>query len=299
MLIMLLVSACKNTNEEASELVNEEYERLFAEMMDPATVEEMNDKYMEMLLDQELSLAEKKELTEQAVYYFRKAEKPANTFHYLFELLKNHEPENRMDRLKEMVELIEKNGNIDLANSMKYLYAARYPKDKKFFRNLGKEFQVRDFDFDAHLKSLENIAFQDLEEKGSVDRLSVRNYINNCEMFALVNPNDKRTPNYLDAAAQLAHRMHMFGKALDLYDWILEKHPDYEKASTAMFVKGFILDSELKRYDEARQVYTEFLEKYPETMLARDVKTSLEFLGKSDEEILQALQDRRKEANLK
>jgi tetratricopeptide (TPR) repeat protein len=296
-LLLMLVSACKNTKEEADFILNEEYERLFAEMMDPATVEEMNIRYMEMLADKEMSQKEKKELAEQAIYYFRKAEKPANTFYYLFELLKSHEPDNRTGRLKEMIELIETNGNTDLANNMKYLYASKYPKDRDFIRSLGKEFKVKDFDFDSHLKSLENSAFQDMEKKGGVDRLSIRNFINNCEIFALVNPDDKRTPAYLDVSAQLAHKMQMYGKAIELYDWILEKHPDYEKASTAMFVKGFILDSELKRYDQAREVYTEFLEKYPESLLVRDVKTSLEFLGKSDEEILKALQERKKDSN--
>lgn len=298
-MLLFLVSACKNAKEEPGANVNEEYEKLFSEMMDPATIEEMNIQYMELLADSEISEEEKKQLAEQAIYYFRKADKQANTFYYLFELLKNHKLENRSSRLKELIELIDENGNPDLAKNMKYLYAGRYPKDREFKRSLGKDLKPENFDFDAHLRSLESSAFDDMEQKGGVDRVSVRNYINNCEIFALVNPEDNRTPAYLDAGAQLAHRMKMHGKAIELYDWILDKYPDYEKASTAMFVKGFILDSELKRFDQAREVYIEFLKKYPGSVLARDVQTSLDFLGKSDEEILQALQDRKKETDNK
>jgi len=57
-----------------------------------------------------------------------------------------------------------------------------------------------------------------------------------------------------------------------------------------LFLKGFILSDELKKYDEAKKIFNEFLEKYPDSELADDVQSLLKYMGKSDKEILEMME---------
>ena len=76
-------------------------------------------------------------------------------------------------------------------------------------------------------------------------------------------------------------------KAVEYYETFFEKYPDNEDAPQALFMAGFILANELKKYDEASKAYNKFLEKYPNNELAFSAKSELDNLGKDPEEILQ------------
>lgn len=54
----------------------------------------------------------------------------------------------------------------------------------------------------------------------------------------------------------------------------------------ALFLTGFIYANELKDTDSARISYSLFLEKYPESKLVTSVKSELNNLGKTPEEII-------------
>ncbi|MEN0006956.1 MAG: tetratricopeptide repeat protein, partial [Bacteroidota bacterium] len=77
-----------------------------------------------------------------------------------------------------------------------------------------------------------------------------------------------------------------------IYDQIYENYPDYEKAPQSLFLKAFTQDNDLKRPDEARKLYEEFLERYPEDDFADDTQFLLENLGKDDEEIIKSFQEK-------
>ena len=49
---------------------------------------------------------------------------------------------------------------------------------------------------------------------------------------------------------------------------------------------GFILANDLKDFENAKQTYNLYLEKFPNGQLADDARVELENLGKSPEEIL-------------
>jgi hypothetical protein len=54
-----------------------------------------------------------------------------------------------------------------------------------------------------------------------------------------------------------------------------------------LFLKGFALENEFYRTEDARKTYESFLTKYPQDSLADDVKMLLQNLGKRPEEIIQ------------
>jgi len=77
-----------------------------------------------------------------------------------------------------------------------------------------------------------------------------------------------------------------FKMASVFYFNVFEKYPDSKEAPVALFQSGFILDNELKNYDEATKRYNLFLEKYPDHKYAPIVKQSLDIMGLSPEDII-------------
>ncbi len=77
-----------------------------------------------------------------------------------------------------------------------------------------------------------------------------------------------------------------YRKASDTYYLVYEKFPESEEAPVALFQSGFILDNELRNFDEATKRYNLFLEKYPNHKYAKIVQQSLDIMGLDPEEII-------------
>lgn len=119
-------------------------------------------------------------------------------------------------------------------------------------------------------------------------------YINMCEMYAGVIPSDEQSAEYLIKAGEMARNTNQFSRALTIYDWVMDKFPDSDRAPQALFFKGFTLDDSMNNKDEAKKYYEEFLTKYPKDEFADDTQFLLDNLGKSDDEIIQAFENKRK-----
>lgn len=123
---------------------------------------------------------------------------------------------------------------------------------------------------------------------GRIDLRRANDFITGASLFALVSPEDAQSPALLYKAAETARTIQAFSKAIELYDWLIEKYPNFENVAQAMFLKGFTLDNDLRRLEEARQVYEDFLAAYPQDDFADDARFLLDNLGKTDEEIIQS-----------
>ncbi|MCB0552509.1 MAG: tetratricopeptide repeat protein [Phaeodactylibacter sp.] len=122
----------------------------------------------------------------------------------------------------------------------------------------------------------------------------VNNYVASGELYAMLLPNAPDAPNVLYESAEAARSIRSFTKALKLYEKINDRYPDYERAPLALFMRAFTLDSDLKRFDEAKALYESFLAKYPTHDFADDAQAGLDNLGKTDEEILRNLEEKNK-----
>ena len=128
----------------------------------------------------------------------------------------------------------------------------------------------------------------------SINRIEYRvanDYINSCELYAMLLPENENSPSLLHKAGETARSVRIFKKALEIYEWIGTDYPNFEKAPQSLFLRAFTLDNDLKRYDEARALYEEFLTKYPNDDFADDTKFLLENLGKDDEEIINSFNE--------
>ena len=58
-----------------------------------------------------------------------------------------------------------------------------------------------------------------------------------------------------------------------------------------MFLAGFIYNNDLGNTARAKQTYEAYLKNYPDSSFAADAKLELNTLGKSPDEVLQAMRD--------
>lgn len=117
-------------------------------------------------------------------------------------------------------------------------------------------------------------------------------YVDAAEAYALVNHGDTSSVKYLHNAAQTARTLRSYNRAIDIFDWILEKYPTHPKAPQALFLKAFTYDNEFGDIEKAREYYLAFIENCPEDEFADDAQFLLDNLGKSDDELLRELQEK-------
>ena len=129
------------------------------------------------------------------------------------------------------------------------------------------------------------------ETTHKVDYQAANDYIRICELYALVQPKDSQSPEYLHKAGETARAVRAFPKAVNLYDRIYTQYPNYEKAAQALFLKAFTYDNDLNDKGTARALYEEFLKKYPNDDFADDTQFLLKNLGKNDEEIIKGFKE--------
>ena len=105
-------------------------------------------------------------------------------------------------------------------------------------------------------------------------------------------PDDSVSAGYLYKAADIAMNLKLGSQSVLYLDKIITNYPTYSKLPESLFLKGFVLENQLGNIDQAGEVYKLFLERYPNHPFAKDVRASLDFLGKSPEEIVKIFEEK-------
>lgn len=111
------------------------------------------------------------------------------------------------------------------------------------------------------------------------------------EKYAANFPEDEKTPEYLFKAGEIYSSVRNTPKALEAYERIYKKFPKYQKTPQTLFLMAFAYENDLKDLNRAKELYQEFLSRYPEHELSKDVRFSLANLGKSPEEIIKGFKE--------
>ncbi len=230
--------------------------------------------------------SQKTDLIERAIRISEKAGKESYRHVFITEYLKaNPEGTKRADYLFETAEHQLYSERKEVASILYSAFISKYPGDKRV-EEAKKHIipQHKDMAFFMR-KSAESVLIQ--PDASGINQKAATAYIDHCEAHALGFPNDNNSPVYLFTGAEFARSMRQFPKMMNLYDWIIQYYPTFDKSSLVLFLKGFTLENEFVRTEDARKVYTSFLAKYPKDSLADDVRMLLDHLGKNPEEIIQ------------
>jgi len=283
-----LFFACANTDTKTNQVVSDTFaaaEKNYAEKQDINTATKYIDEMVSLMSaapdnkEQIVSLSEK-------AYQVAKENKIASKQRgFLFTLIKedfkNSATSSRMLELANQMQAIKRPGTANI------IY-------KSLIENFAdtEQGKLAKNKIDPVVSNIQNYIINIGENitKGEVDKYGFNKnaalrYVDACEAYALVYPDAPDAPQHLYKAAEIAKAIQTLPKLLSIYDWVIDKYPNFEKTPTMYFLKGFTLENDLKQDDAAKKVYEEFIQKYPDHELRDDIDFLLEHLGKSDEEI--------------
>lgn len=212
---------------------------------------------------------------------------------YLQQILNEYpDHENAIIWLEEMGSLYKVMNRPHVADVFYLSFTERYPQNTKtpeFKKMIRTDVPTAD----SLLRKLSLEMFND-----SLFRLEADlaySYVEGCQVYSLINPGDSMSAEYLHKAAETLRSLRAIDRSLKVYDKIIDQYPGHPRASQALFLKAFTYDNNLKELDSARKYYTVFLEKHPDDDFTSSAKFLLENLGKSDDELIEVLQNKQKE----
>ncbi len=148
------------------------------------------------------------------------------------------------------------------------------------------------------IKTLKTEVYQG--QNADTIRAKAKILIDRYKSFTNNYPKDTLAPVYLYEAGQTAKNiLQDHRKAVENYDKLVDQYPDHEQAPVALFTMGFMYENEINDTAKARNNYKAFLEQYPEHDLAQDARTSLKYLGKSAEEMLDEIMKQKQDTSVK
>jgi TolA-binding protein len=146
----------------------------------------------------------------------------------------------------------------------------------------------------SHILSLEKkMANEDftMDEKGmQTAHELVAAYLD----FAEKQKESPEAPEYLYKAADLSLNLNDAKQSLDLYNRIIYQYPDFKKTPECLFLMGYIYENFFQELGKAKEIYEQFLAKYPNHDFADDARVSIENLGKSPEELIRSFEEKNK-----
>lgn len=208
---------------------------------------------------------------------FIKAEK------YLKRVLRNHFSSSKSADVALFLGTLYKKTMKDTvsANSLYQNFLVAFPNNEKIAA-IKKDYEDLP-SFEDRLKSVSEKMVH--KKTGALNIKAGKAFINSCELFAMLQPDNEKSPDYLLKATKIAKSFKLFDKAIDIFEWIEKKYPDSKVAYKAMFLKAFTYDNDLGEKDKAKTAYEAFIKKYPDTKFAEQAKLLIDMLGKTNEEI--------------
>jgi tetratricopeptide (TPR) repeat protein len=126
------------------------------------------------------------------------------------------------------------------------------------------------------------------ESTGKLDFLQANNFIEGSVLYAMMQPDNSLIADYLFKASETSRAIQKYSRTIDIYEWIMEKYPDYNKIAQIYFLYAFTLDNDLGKIEEARIAYNTFIANFPNSDFIDDAKFLIDNLGKSEEEIIES-----------
>lgn len=142
----------------------------------------------------------------------------------------------------------------------------------------------------AEVDSMESAMQKDNLNPGSPTASELlKTYVKFSELY----PGDKeKSPEYLYKAAALSRAVKLPVKAIKLYDQILSRYPNWEKAPEVAFLIAFTYDEDINSPDLAEEAYRKVMEDFPGDHWAVQAEQRLATIHMSDEDLIEYFQNK-------
>ena len=142
-------------------------------------------------------------------------------------------------------------------------------------------------DYDQFMQELVDLENEINANIASPDKELLKKAITKYQDLAGYFPEDPKAPEYLFKASDLSLSTGQPEKAVKILTRIMNEYPEYERMEDVMFNKASHLDFELRDTTAAKELYAEFIEKYPESELVDDAQSRIENISLSLDELVE------------
>lgn len=285
----LFLLSCKNTDK-AVVTIDDEIATMEATYKTSPTPENFN-----LLLQKlgskimaETESKKKEALIVRSIELCKETQNTAYVNTFAIELIKTN-PKGDLSKyyILSIADEMNTSGKTDVSSILLKGYADMFPEEARS-KSIKDSLPDKYSDLHSFIKDIASRVFENPDING-INKENSEKYVDICESFALVYPQDSLSPDYLFKAAEMSRAMQSYAKTVSLYDWITMYHPDDKNAPMALFLKGFLIENDLKNPVEAKKIYQSFLEKYPNHAMAKDITFLITNIGKSDKEIIEKI----------
>ena len=198
---------------------------------------------------------------------------------------------NQADLLAEYITLSENLRMTEINDVLYKSFIKRFPEDQR-----AEAFQTKimmpEMTVDSFVRYSGRNMFNDSTFRLDIPKAKV--YVEIAQDMVMTDPGIPRADEYLHHAAETCRTLRDVHKAIDLYDWIIDSYPSGDRAATALFLKAFTLDNDLKQYEKAGEQYKYFIDLYPDNEFTESAQFLLDNLGRSEEELKKKLEENAK-----
>ncbi len=124
----------------------------------------------------------------------------------------------------------------------------------------------------------------------ALDRVKAAELVEKSRQFVKAAPKDPLSATYLFRAGEVSRAIGQHEDAVAIFSQMEADYPKDDKTPSALFLKGFTYEDNLKDIDSAKKYYNEFLTKYPDHQLAKQVQQLLEVIDTPPEELIKRFQ---------
>jgi outer membrane protein assembly factor BamD (BamD/ComL family) len=110
-------------------------------------------------------------------------------------------------------------------------------------------------------------------------------------------PQDSLVAEYLYRSGKINMMLRKGSEALSDFTNLIDKFPQNEHLPEVYYYKAFIYESIMYDIISAKTAYYDFINRYPNHKLVQDAKLSIQYLGKSPEEIVASFEQRNSTEN--
>ena len=144
-------------------------------------------------------------------------------------------------------------------------------------------------DYDALVDSIEDVEQSLKYVAVGADTSKANHIIALYDLFVSNFPDDSLAPVYMLRTADVQINIGDFENGIATLDSVMTIYPGFEDMAMCQFLKGRAYEMN-QQYDLAREAYTEFVNNYPDHVLAADTRKLLPLIGLTPEEQFEAIQ---------
>ncbi len=137
-------------------------------------------------------------------------------------------------------------------------------------------------------------------ETNAIPREEIQTFITKVLQYVQETPEDVNAPDFLFKAGVLSitlaktavtpeQKAHSANQALDIFSKLERIYPENENIKPSILNRAFLYDDVLQDYNSAKTIYSDYIHRYPNDSVSLHLKTYIETLGKTPEELMEEI----------